>query len=484
MIADYHEFLRSRSQYGSLSGFEPLWMPSFLFPFQRHLTEWAIRKGRAAILASCGLGKTPCLLTWAENVVRHTNRPVLVLTPLAVAPQTVREGEKFGIPCVRSVDGRFPSGARIVVANYDRLHYFSSADFAGVVCDESGCLKDESAKTTANVTEFMRTVPYRLLCSATPAPNDYDELGTSAEALGEMGYQDMITRFFRKQTAKDYLGWGRTKYKLKGHADRDFWRWVCSWARAVRMPSDLGFDDTDFILPPLEMHEHTVIARTKRPGYLFNLPAFGLSEEREERRRTIAERCEMVTDLVNGTGQPAIVWAQLNDEADLAERLIPDAVQISGSDSDAVKEERFLGFISGAFRVLVTKPIIGAWGLNLQHCAHQTFFPTNSYEQFHQAIRRCWRFGQTRPVRIDMIATEGEQGVLANLQRKAEAAEAMYDNLVALMHEHLTIHQPDPFTTPSELPSWLTKPSILSAPAEPNGSRNGQPSLAHAADTH
>ena len=455
-LVAYRRFIDSRTHYGSLSGFEPLWLPDFLYPFQRALCEWAIRKGRAAILASCGLGKTPQQLVWAENVVRRTNRPVLILTPLAVAQQTVREADKFGVEAIRSSDGKFPAGARVVVTNYDRLHYFSPDGFAGVVCDESGAIKNFSGKRTAEVTDFLRTIPYRLLCTATPAPNDFDELGTSSQALGEMGYQDMITKFFRKQTAKDYLGWGRTKYKLKGHADRDFWRWVCSWARAVRKPSDLGFDDGPFVLPPLETREHTVIARTRRPGFLIDLPAMSLQEQREEGRRTIEERCEKVAELVADTREPAVVWTHLNDEGDLCERLIPGAVQVAGSDRDEVKEERLIAFAAGEIRVLVTKPVLAAWGLNWQHCSHQTFFPSHSFEQFFQAIRRSYRFGQTRSVVVDVIATEGEAGVLANLQRKAEAAEVMFANLVELMNDHLNIRRDDPFRTREELPAWLS----------------------------
>lgn len=460
---DYTDFLRRKTQVGSLSGFEPLWLPEFLFPFQRELVAWAIRKGRAAVFADCGLGKTPMQLVWAENVIKHANKPVLVLTPLAVAQQTIREAAKFGVEAVRSVDGKFPAGARVVVANYDRLHYFSPGDFGGVVCDESGGIKNFSGKRTAAVTEFLRTVPFRLLCTATPAPNDYDELGTSSEALGEMGCQDMITKFFKKQTSKDHLGWGRTKYKLKGHADRDFWRWVCSWSRAVRRPSDLGpgFDDSTFALPALDPHEHVVVSRVKRPGYLFDLPAMGLDEEREERRRTVAERCETVAELVRDADF-AVAWCHLNPEGDLLEKLIPGAVQVSGADSDEAKEEKLLAFQSGQARVLVSKPQIAGYGLNFQHCARQTFFPSHSFEQYFQAVRRCWRFGQTRPVRIDMVASEGEQGVLANLQRKAEAAEVMFDNLVSLMNDHLNIRRDNPYKTPTELPPWLEDAPCLS----------------------
>lgn len=455
MATCYAEFIESKSQVGDQHGFDPIWVPDFLFDFQRILVEWAVNKGRAAIFADCGLGKTPMQLVWAENVIRQTNRPVLILTPLSVGRQTVMEAEKFGVDAVRSSDGTFPAGGRVVVANYERLHYFSPDDFAGVVCDESSILKNFKGRRKTEVTEFMRTVPYRLLCTATAAPNDYVELGTSAEALGEMGFQDMVGRFFKKETNKDSRGWGRTKYQMRGHAERDFWRWVCSWSRAVRKPSDLGCDDGGFILPELITREHVVEARTRKPGSLFDLPAMDLHEQREERRRTMPERCETVADLVNRTTKPAVAWCHLNPEGDRLAKLIPDAVQISGSDPDERKEEIFEAFAAGEVRVLITKPKIAGFGLNWQHCSHQTFFPSHSFEQWYQAIRRCLRFGQTRPVTVDVVTSEGEAGVLANMQRKSVAAEAMFANLVELMNDPMRIERTNPFPTPEEIPSWL-----------------------------
>ena len=396
---------------------------------------------------------TPVQLVWADNVIRHTNKPVLILTPLAVSGQTVREAEKFGISAIQSRHGKvYP---HITVTNYEQLKRFNPEDFAGVVADESSCLKSFDAQTTARVTEFMRTIPYRLLCSATPAPNDYIELGTSAEALGEMGYSDMITKFFRQTVAKDHLGWGRTKYILRGHATKDFWRWVCSWARACRQPSDLGYENTAFELPPLVSNEHVVESVTKRKGFLFDIPAESLQDQRKERRRTITERCERVAELVDHK-EPAVVWCHLNPEGDTLAKMIPGAVQVSGNDSDESKEEAFLAFAAGQIRVLVSKPVIAAWGLNWQHYAHQTFFPSHSYEQYHQAVRRSWRFGQTRPVVVDVVASEGEAGVVANLQRKADAAEAMFDNLVTLMNDQLKINRTNEFTKQEASPPWLS----------------------------
>lgn len=452
---EYAKFIASKTHLSGEHGFEPLWMPDCLFDFQAALVEWAIRKGRAALFEDCGMGKTVQFLVWAENVVRKFNKPVLVLTPLAVGAQTVHEAEKFGIEAIRSLDGKFPAGARIVVANYQRLHYFSPDDFAGVVCDESSILKNFDGSTKAEVTEFVRTIPCRLLCTATAAPNDYVELGTSSEALGEMGFQDMATMFFVKQTSKDHLGWGRTKYRLRGHATRDFWRWVTSWARAIRKPSDLGFDDGRFILPPLETIEHVVKARQTRSGYLFEIPAMTMPEEREERRRTLTERCELVAELLSGGTDSAVAWCHLNDEGDTLERMIPGAEQVSGSDSDERKEELFEAFASGQVRVLVTKPVVAGYGLNWQHCNRQTFFPSHSFEQWYQAVRRCWRFGQTRPVRVDVVASEGEAGVLGNLKSKAEAADTMFGSLVELMGDQLRVVRSNPFIQAERIPSWL-----------------------------
>lgn len=456
---EYSDFLTNKTQVGGDGGFEPTFIPDVLFPFQRSLVEWSVRKGRAAIFADCGLGKTLIELVWAENVARHTGKPVLILTPLAVAGQIIREAKKFGIEAERSNDGKFSLTAKIVVTNYDRLYYFDATKFSGSAADESGGIKNFEAARTAEVTEFFRTLPYRLLCTATAAPNDYVELGTSAEALGEMGFQDMATKFFKKQTSKDHLGWGRTKYRLRSHAERDFWRWICSWARAVRKPSDLGFEDGAFILPPLETEEHVIEAKTKRPGCLFDLAAVTLEEQREERRRTLPERCEKVLELVADTNQPALVWCHLNDEANRLEKMIPGSVQISGDDSNEEKEEKILAFSDGQVRVMVSKPVCLGFGLNFQHCSHQTFFPSHSFEQYYQAVRRCWRFGQTKTVKVDMITSEGEQGVLDNLKRKADAADVLFTHLVDLMNDTLKVRRSNPFTKQSALPPWLQKES-------------------------
>ena len=452
----YADFIERKAHRGSEHGFEPNFMPDSLFPFQAALTEWAVVKGRAAIFADCGLGKTLMQLVWAENVHRHTNRPVLILTPLAVAAQTIREANLFGIPATRVQPGQVATG--INITNYERLHHFDPNQYAGVVLDESSILKSFDGARRNDITVFMRKIPYRLLCTATAAPNDYFELGTSSEALGELGHMDMLNKFFRNDnnnSATRRMYGEAPKWRLKGHAEVPFWRWVTSWARAVRKPSDLGFDDDGFILPPLYEVEHEVEARTLPDGALFAMPAARLDEQRAERKRTIAERSETAAALVADTRQPALVWCHLNDEGKMLTDLIPGAVEVAGGDSDEKKEERFLAFASGEARVLVTKPKIGAWGLNFQHCNHVTFYPSHSYEQYYQAVRRCWRFGQTRPVTVDIVLTEGERKVMQNLQRKSGQAVEMFARLVAEMNNSLAVRSSIAYDHQEVVPAWL-----------------------------
>lgn len=453
----YDQFLLTKSQLDGDYGFDPVWMPDFLMDFQSAMVDWACSKGRAALFEDCGLGKTIQELTWAENIVRLTNGRVLLGAPLAVATQISREAAKFGIEVHLSRDGSLkPSG--IHITNYERLHLFNPDDFAGFVGDESSILKSFDGARRAEITQFMRKMKYRLLATATAAPNDFIELGTTSEALGYLGYMDMLNRFFKNDLNNSASGRMRgevIKWRLKGHAEGPFWQWVCSWARAVRKPSDLGFDDSRFVLPPLTEVEHMVEAKTLADGMLFALPAVGLQEQREERRRTLQERCEMAASLVADTGKPAVVWCDLNDEGDLLERLVPGAVQVSGKDSDDAKEEKLTAFSDGQIRVLVTKQKIAGWGMNWQHCAHMTDFPSHSFEGYYQKVRRFWRFGQQSPVRVDLITTEGQKTVMANQKRKAEQADRMFTNLVAAMNDAISIDRASHFAKQQELPSWL-----------------------------
>lgn len=767
---EYTEYLEAKAQDDVYTGFDPVWMPDFLFDFQAALVDWAIRKGKAAIFADCGLGKTVQELVWAENVVRHTNGRVLILTPLAVSAQTIREGAKFGIECRRSHDGKAHDG--ITITNYEQLHKFDVKDFSGVVCDEcfpagtvidtphmgrkhieniqigdkimnaagidtvadihrrevqyavrvtvegrpiicspnhpiftkrgwvgaqdllpgdqvvatntalrmvrdaihgevcasregpvlraillsemadesagaqsegshgrdsredwaqeqpmealgqsvrnprngantatesyiqsgserenlppieshepqtfrawgernwfdsastdtSGCTRRElgrgicfvTGKTDSRlsralqtrlsecraqnlhrggwklascpegtgqekgretgfygvgslevlepghpdlekyrdaegklyfydlgltrhpsfsvagclvhnssilksfdgtrrgeITQFMRKMPYRLLATATAAPNDYIELGTSSEALGYLGHIDMLNRFFvndLNNSATRRMYGEAPQWRFKGHAESHFWRWVCSWARAIRSPQDLGFDGSAFELPRLIERNHLVDIDEAPAGMLFTVPATNMKEQRDERRRTLTNRCQRAAELVQDTGRPAMLWCHLNPEGDLLTDLIPGAVQVSGSDKDGAKEEKFLAFTDGEIRTLITKPKIGAWGLNCQHCAHVVYFPSHSYEQYYQAVRRCYRFGQRNTVAVDIILTEGERRVMENLQRKSEAAGMMFTRLVEEMNNSLAIRKINNFTEAQEVPSWL-----------------------------
>ncbi len=341
----------------------------------------------------------------------------------------------------------------ITITNYERLHRFNPNDFVGFVGDESSSCKDDDSQTKAAVEEFTRRLLYRLLCTATAAPNDYHELGTSSEILGELGFRDMITMFFKQETSKDHLGWGRTKYRFREHGKKAFWRWVCSWSRACRKPSDLGFSDEGFDLPPLHVRQEIVKRVNKQKGRLFDVPAFTLEEQREERRATISERCQRAAELLNDR-ECGIAWCHLNDEGDLLEKLIPRCAQISGRDDEDSKERKLLGFSDGSIRKLVIKDVIGAHGLNWQHCNYMTKFPSHSFERVYQSIRRCWRFGQTREVTVDFISTEGDAGVLANYNRKAEQAEEMFKSLVAEMNQSMRINSDDVYPIQEMVPAW------------------------------
>ena len=474
---NYEEFLGRKTHEGAEHGFEPVFMPDMLFPFQRDLTTWALRKGRAAIFADCGLGKTFMQLVWAENVARTTGKRVLVLAPLAVGSQTVREGVKFGIGCTQSRTGDVAGTERVIVTNYEMLHMFDRTDFGGIVCDESSILKHFTGATQQAVTRFACKLPYRILCTATAAPNDYIELGTSSECLGELPHSDMLSRFFRQLDDKGQKKERRDRdaverapqhyarlafrvsqsigqWRLKHHAVTAFWRWVSSWARACRKPSDLGYNDTRFMLPELMERDHVITPTSPPDGHLFTIPAFGLAEEREERKRTIEDRCGFAADLVDHDDS-AVVWCHTNAEGNMLETMIPDAKQVAGSTPDDERIAIYNAFADGSLRVLVIKPKIGAWGLNWQHCAHVVTFASHSYEQYYQSVRRCWRFGQTRPVRLDVVATEGEVRVLANMRGKAARADAMFTALVGHMNNAQSVKRTTTEHNGTEVPEWM-----------------------------
>lgn len=441
----YEEFLESKRKPGELYGFAPIYKNKHLKDFQSHLVDWSVRKGRGAIYASCGLGKSVIQLAWAQNVLQKTNKPVLILTPLAVSIQTVREGEKFGIDCTRIRDGKIVKG--INVTNYEQAHKIDPTKFAGIVCDESSILKGVDGSTRKLITAFMQKLDYRLLCTATPAPNDWVELGTSCEALGVMGRMQMLGMFFSNG------GDDTQQWTIKPHAQKRFWQWVATWARAIRTPSDLGFSDDGYILPELKTVQHTIKSNRPQTGF-FQQEAKTLDDQRAERKATLVPRCEKVAELIPKKGS-ALVWCHYNPEGDLLEKLIPDAVQVAGANSDEEKEEYLNGFATGKIRVLVTKPKIGGFGLNLQICNFMTMFPSHSWEQAYQCVRRCWRFGQKNPVMVAIVTSEAESRVMSNLMRKERQAEQMYAGLVRYMAQGAKKEIEESELKPMELPKWL-----------------------------
>jgi hypothetical protein len=424
---EYQEWIECKQATSAVEGFvdhEPL--AEHLFPHQRDLVSWALRRGRAAIFADTGLGKTAMQLEWARHVSARRG-PVLILAPLAVAEQTVREGERFGAPVVYA---REAVESPITITNYEMLAHFDATRYAGIVLDESSILKAYDGKTrTAIIDAFART-PFRLACTATPAPNDHTELGNHSEFLGIKSRVEMLAEYFVHD------GGSTQSWRLKGHAQDVFWRWVCTWGAVVRMPSDLGHDDGGFALPPLEMHEHVIPvdhADAQSQGLLFVPDAVSLSDQRATRRMTLERRVAEAARIADG-GEPVLIWCELNAEGDALEQAIPGAVQVRGSDDAAVKTERLLGFASGKHRALVTKPSIAGFGMNWQHCARVVFVgASHSYEQTYQAIRRCWRFGQKRPVHVHVIRAENEGAIVANFRRKEADAARLQDSMVEHM---------------------------------------------------
>ena len=448
----YSEFLENKQQINNDEGFDPIFMPDFLFDFQKLLTEWAIKGGKRATFADTGLGKTAMQLVFAENVVRKTNKKVLLLTPLAVSHQTIKEGEKFNIEVKRSRDGK-PKG-KITVTNYEQLEKFNPDDYVCCICDESSILKNMLGATRKLITRFTQKMPYRSLYTATPSPNDYVELGTSSEVLGQLPYMDMLQQFFRDTNNDKNPQWNKPKWELKGHAVNDFWRWVSSWAKVCRKPSDFGFDDSKFMLPGLKEKVHVLKITKPRQGEIFVVAANTLGEQREERKRTIEERSEEVLKLVS-KHPISVIWCHYNYEADYLNKLLPNSVNISGSDSAENKEEKFISFSKGEIENLIIKPKIGAFGLNWQHVNHMVFFPSHSYEQYYQGIRRMYRFGQKKIVHVDIVTTEGELRVYHNMLRKAKESENMFNKLIQYMNDSITIKEQKHINIKIKIPTWV-----------------------------
>lgn len=419
----YADFIARRNAAAPDRGFDPDSVSALLYPFQQDTVTWATRKGRAAIFADCGLGKTPMQLEWARLVTEHTGGDVLILAPLAVAAQTVREGDKFGIAATHARERS--QLAPITVTNYERLDRFTDHPWAGIVLDESSILKSFDGKTRASLTEWASTVPLRLCATATPSPNDYEELGGHSEFLGVLNRRQMLAEFFVND------GLEAAHWRLKGHAGGAYWRWLRTWARAFRDPSDLGYESGGFELPPLNVQLVSVDGDHVSDDRLFAVPVSTLAERRQARRESLPQRVAAAVALANETDEPVVVWCDLNAESEALARAIEGAAEVTGSMPPEEKEERLLAFTDGQLRVLVTKPRIGGWGLNWQHCARMIFVGlSDSYESYYQAVRRCWRFGQTRSVDVTIIASHREQTVLDNIRRKEKQAREMFERMV------------------------------------------------------
>lgn len=398
-----------------------------LYPFQIAITEWALKRGRAAIWADCGLGKTFMQIEWARIVAKETNKPVLILAPLAVSRQTIREGKKLGIEVVyaRNQQQSAPSG--LTISNYEMLEHFDASRFSGIVLDESSILKNCAGAFRNLVIDTFAKTPFKLACTATPSPNDYMELGNHSEFIGSMTRAEMLTTFFVHDMTETQA------WRLKRHAKNDFWKWLTSWAVMVRKPSDIGFSDEGYDLPELKFHQHILDDDKPTPGFLISMPAVSLDEQRKVKRDSIEERVAMTCTIVEKVKGPALVWCELNDESKLISNIL-GCPEITGSDSPEEKESALMDFVDKKERVIVTKPSIAGLGMNFQHCADMVFCNlTHSYEDLYQAVRRCWRFGQKKTVNVHQIMMRSEMAILENMQRKQREA----DNMAEEMEKHM-----------------------------------------------
>jgi hypothetical protein len=461
-LASYRDIIAASRGAFQPTGFDGDFdLPSSLFPHQKAAVEFSLRAGSSAMFLDTGLGKTRSALAWGQEVVSRTNKPVLMLAPLGVTRQHAREADDVGINAIVSREGG-PQDAQIVIANYERLHLFNPADFAGIILDESSILKSFTGQTTKRLIETFARTPYRLACTATPAPNDHTELGTHAEFLSVMTRDQMLMRWFLHDSA-DTGTW-----RLKGHGVRPFWDWVASWARCISKPSDLGFSDDGFDMPELRMHRHLVAAdRTQGRGeekdgqaHLFRMPDMSATSVHQEKRLTCEARARMVADIVaSEPGEPWTVWVETDYDADAIMAVIPDAVEVRGSMTAEQKEERLTAFTTGAIRVLVTKASIAGFGLNWQHCARTVFAGMSfSYEAFYQAVRRHWRFRQTRPVDCHVVFADTEAAIWDVVSRKAGDHDAMKREMTqAMARAHRTetrLHSYQP-QKPATMPAWM-----------------------------
>jgi hypothetical protein len=463
-LNDYHDLIARKAV-----SFEPRGLTKIpklntqMFDHQRHSTEFALRAGSAALFLDTGLGKSLCALEWGRVIVRHTNKPVLMLAPLAVGPQHQREAEKFGIDAKYIRDPHEITGAGIWITNYERLDKFDAGMFAGVILDESSIIKSFNGRTSRALIQSFSSTPYRLACTATPAPNDHMELGQHSEFLGVMRGMEMLSRWFVNDTATASQDW-----RIKGHAVDAFWDWVASWSRCIAKPSDVGFSDAGFDLPEMQMFQHIVEADRsidtgeEKDGQarIFRLPETSATSIHREKRLTIDARADMIAGVVsNETSEPWIIWCDTDAEADALTDRIPDAVEVRGSMASDVKEERLIAFSTGKSRVIVTKPSIAGFGLNWQHCARQAFVGLSfSYESFYQAVRRSHRFGQTRPVHVHVAMADTEKAIWDVVSRKAEDHDTMKTAMRASMARATNkqvAKAPYNPTRNVEVPTWM-----------------------------
>ena len=460
-MSAYNDFVLRKLETILPSGLEhPYSIPASLFDFQRDLVQWGLRRGRAAIFADTGLGKSRMQVAWADEVVRRTGGSVIILAPLAVARQTVAEGVEVGITithCRESCDV-MPG---INITNYDRIHKFDTSGFIGVVLDESSCIKHHTAKMFDSLLDAFGNTPYRLCATATPAPNDWTELGTHAEFLGVCTRSEMLAEFFVHD------GGETQTWRLKGHARHEFWRWVSQWGACVRKPSDLGYDDTRYILPPLNVVDHLVESNEddiKDESMLFALEASSLTERRAAKKASLINRVDELSAMVNASKETWVIWCELNAEADALKAAIPDAVEIRGPDDADLKEKRLAAFAAGNIRVLITKPSITGWGLNWQHCFNTAFAGvSDSFEASYQAIRRFYRFGQKKEVNVHRFYSQMERAVVANNDRKQVDSIVMGEALAKETAEAVrsavgsTTKQTNEYKAarPVKAPAWL-----------------------------
>lgn len=454
---DYTQFLERKKHSIGNFGFHANWIPDIAFDFQRYIIAKAVQKGRIGIFADTGLGKTLIQLSIAQNIVLTKNKNVLILTPLAVAFQFLDEAAKLGIDDIEhSKDGIFTK--KIVICNYERLHYFNANDFECVILDESSILKNFDGKIKEQITTFIKKVPYRFLSTATPSPNDFIELGTSSEALGYMGYMDMLTKFFKNnQNSVDSnnrnIG---EKFYLKPHAEKDFFAWVNQWSIMIKKPSDIGFSDKGYDLPNLFKKYHSVenqsLIDINGQCQLLTPVAKSMTEVRHEQQQTITPRCELACELAGN--KTSVYWCNFNEESALLKQIDKDAVEILGSMSIDKKEDILMNFAKGNIARIITKAKMTSMGLNWQHCNHSVFFPTWSYEQYYQAIRRFWRFGQRRDVTIDIVASDGQERVLEALEQKTQKAIQLHQNLVNAVNTDFSDIRRE-FKNNAKLPSFI-----------------------------